>query len=76
MTRLATQLLCLPAREDRERCAVTDGLRCLCVPQVSVLPFDLIGSMSNSGFINKLQGLRIIRLLRLVKLVRIAKASR
>jgi hypothetical protein len=55
---------------------VTDGLRCLCVPQVSVLPFDLIGSMSNSGFINKLQGLRIIRLLRLVKLVRIAKASR
>ncbi len=43
---------------------------------MSVLPFDLISSLCNSGFIAKLQGLRIIRLLRLVKLVRIAKASR
>jgi hypothetical protein len=45
-------------------------------PQVSILPFDIVGFMMNQGSVSQLKVLRIIRLLRLMKLVRIAKASR
>jgi hypothetical protein len=44
--------------------------------QISVMPFDAIGSIANSSSMDKLHVLRIVRLLRLIKLIRIAKASR
>ncbi|GMH94318.1 hypothetical protein TrST_g2683 [Triparma strigata] len=43
---------------------------------LSIIPFDLIASLTNSGSLESLKIIRIIRLLRLLKLARIFKASR
>jgi len=43
---------------------------------LSILPFDVLGLVTNSAQLEKIHIIRIVRLLRLIKLVRILKASR
>jgi len=43
---------------------------------ISVLPFDLVGLLSESDEMKKMKALKVFRLLRLLKLLRVLKASR
>uniref|UniRef100_A0A7S2K5J3 Ion transport domain-containing protein n=1 Tax=Zooxanthella nutricula TaxID=1333877 RepID=A0A7S2K5J3_9DINO len=42
----------------------------------SIIPFDLVGLISESEEMKKMKGVKVIRLLRLLKLARVLKASR
>jgi len=43
---------------------------------ISIVPFDLVGMLSESEEMKKMKGIKVIRLLRLLKLLRVLKASR
>ena len=57
-------------------CRTAPLTACVRVPQMSILPFDLVGFFLDQSSVSQLKVLRVVRLMRLVKLVRIAKASR
>ena len=46
------------------------------LPQVSILPFDVMGLVMDSDAVAQFRLLRVVRLLRLLKLARILRASR
>uniref|UniRef100_A0A7S4UW65 Ion transport domain-containing protein n=1 Tax=Alexandrium monilatum TaxID=311494 RepID=A0A7S4UW65_9DINO len=63
--------------ETRRKIIVRHYLRTwFALDVISVLPFDSVGMLFSSGFLERAKMMKVLRLLRLIKLVRVLRASR